>query len=153
MIENVGVDGINRKILQLLMENSRIPYSELANAVGLTRTPTKMRIDEMQQSGIIEKFTVLVPAKYMDKPLPVFFEIATVPQKIEKIAQEVAEHQSIAIVYQMSGGSTLHVHGYFKDIAEVSQFVNEYLSNIEGITNIKSEFIIKRYKVNRSILA
>lgn len=153
MEEHTIVDDVNRKILELLMDNSRIPYSELADAVGITRTPVKLRIDEMQKAGVIEKFTVLVPAKYMNAPLPVFFEIATVPQKIETIAQQVADHQSIAIVYQMSGSSTLHVHGYFKDIKEVSQFVNSYLARIEGITNIKSEFIIKRYKVNRSMLA
>jgi DNA-binding Lrp family transcriptional regulator len=36
MEEHTIVDDVNRKILELLMENSRIPYSELADAVGIT---------------------------------------------------------------------------------------------------------------------
>jgi len=151
-MDKYSIDNLDREILNLLIEDSRISYSNLATKLNMTRTPVQTRVKEMVEKGVIEKFTVLVPAKYMDKPFPVFFDISTLPNKTETIAEQIAAHESIYIIYQMSGGSTLHVHGYFKDVSDVSFFVNDFLSKLNGITNIKSEFIIKRYKVNRSLL-
>ena len=59
--DNHHIDDIDLKLLELLIENSRISYAELARAVGLSRVGAKNRVNELKKKGIIEKFTILVP--------------------------------------------------------------------------------------------
>jgi DNA-binding Lrp family transcriptional regulator len=150
--EPVRIDEIDRKILALLVKDSRISYSTLSEQVGLSRVSVKERVSELKRKGVIERFTIEILAKHLGKPLPVFFDIKFSPEHLEEAALTIAEHPDIVIVYQMSGINALHVHGFFTDIDEVSNFVNAYLSKIPGVQGIVSEFLFKRYKSYRSLM-
>ncbi|NNF99349.1 MAG: Lrp/AsnC family transcriptional regulator [Desulfobacteraceae bacterium] len=145
------IDQIDKKILDLLIEDSRMSYSKMGEIVGLSRVRVKDRISELKRQGVIERFTIQIPSKYLGKPLPVFFAIQVDPADLTESAQRIAEHPDIVIVYQMSGESALHVHGFFRDIDEVSDFTNNYLARLSSIKTITSEFLYQRFKANRSL--
>ena len=48
-----GLDGTDNKIINLLLEDGRMSYSEIGNIVGLSRTSVKSRISELEEKGII----------------------------------------------------------------------------------------------------
>jgi DNA-binding Lrp family transcriptional regulator len=147
-----AVDDIDRKILGVLIQDSRITYSELASIVGISRISVKERVLSMQKREIIEKFTIQIPAKYLGKPLPVFFEIQVSPETIHKVAEALSEHPDITIVYQMTGMNCLHVHAFFVNVEDVSAFINEFLSSLPGIQSVNTQFLLKRYKADRSMV-
>jgi DNA-binding Lrp family transcriptional regulator len=147
-----SLDDMDRSILTELIKDSRITYSDLSSLVGLSRISVKERVSAMQQSGVIEKFTIQIPAKYLGKPLPVFFEIQVSPDSIQKTAEELSENPDITIVYQMTGMNCLHVHGFFTDVNDVSTFINSFLPNLSGIQAVNTQFLLKRYKAERSMM-
>jgi len=147
-----SLDEIDRKILAELIKDSRMTYSELSSLVGLSRISIKERVLAMQRGGIIEKFTVQVPAKYLGKPLPVFFEIQVAPDTIEETAFELSKNPDITIVYRMTGMNSLHVHGFFSDVEDVSTFINNFLPSLAGIQGVNTQFLLKRYKAERSMM-
>ncbi len=150
--DQVKIDGVDRKIIEILIGNARISYSDLAKEVGLSRVRVKDRVVALQKKGIIEEFTIQVPARYLGKPLPVFFDIQVAPGYIEESAEKISKHNDIVIVYQMSGRNSLHTHGFFADIDEVSEFINNFLSSINGVKNIETEFLLRRFKAQRSLM-
>ncbi|HET7839846.1 MAG TPA: Lrp/AsnC family transcriptional regulator [Rectinemataceae bacterium] len=151
-LEDTDLDEIDLKILGILEEDARTPYSTLAEMVGLSRVSVKERVNELKRRGVIERFTIQIPAKHIGKPLPVFFDLKFQPELLEAAALVITDHPDIVIVYQMSGINALHVHGFFKDIDEVSTFVNSFVSKIPGVQAIASEFLFKRYKADRMLL-
>jgi len=148
----VRLDDIDRKILEILVRDARVSYSTLSEKVGLSRVSVKERVSSLKRNGVIERFTVQMPAKHLGKPLPVFFNLTFSPDRLEEAALKIADHPDIQIVYQMSGVNALHVHGFFEDVDEVSTFVNSFVSKIPGVQGIASEFLFKRYKSDRSLL-
>ena len=52
------MDETDKKILNLLKENARAPYSEIAQQVALSSPAVKERITKMEYLGIIEKYTI-----------------------------------------------------------------------------------------------
>ncbi len=150
--DEIKLDDIDMKILAFLEEDARISYSTLSEKVGLSRVSIKERVSELKRLGVIERFTIQIPAKHIGKPLPVFFDLKFTPDLLEDAALKISSHPDIVIVYQMSGVNALHVHGFFKDIEEVSCFVNSFVSTIPGVQGIASEFLFKRYKSNRMLL-
>ncbi|WP_392559628.1 Lrp/AsnC family transcriptional regulator [Orbus mooreae] len=52
------LDNINTKILQLLTEDSRRSYQEIADTVNLSRSAVNKRINQMIDDGTIKRFTI-----------------------------------------------------------------------------------------------
>ncbi|SNS88894.1 Lrp/AsnC family transcriptional regulator [Sphingopyxis indica] len=60
----VDLDEFDRRILAILGQNGRITFTELAQQVGLSKTPCQQRVKRMQESGLIVGFRAIVdPAK------------------------------------------------------------------------------------------
>ena len=58
------LDQIDRKILKILSRDGRLPVTELAAQVGLSKTPCQSRLKRLQTQGYIQGFrAVLNPAK------------------------------------------------------------------------------------------
>lgn len=55
-----GLDELDQKIVQLLIKNARISYSELGEQVGISRVAVKMRVQALEKRGIIEEYTTIV---------------------------------------------------------------------------------------------
>ena len=60
----VDMDEFDRKILAILGQNGRITFTELAQRVGLSKTPCQQRVKRLQESGLIVGFRAIIdPAK------------------------------------------------------------------------------------------
>lgn len=60
----VDLDEFDRKILAALRADGRITITDLADAVGLSKTPCQQRLRRLQQSGVIVAFRAIIdPAK------------------------------------------------------------------------------------------
>lgn len=60
----VALDDIDRRILSVMGTDGRITYTELAERVGLSKTPCQQRVKRLIDSGLIIGFrAILDPAK------------------------------------------------------------------------------------------
>ena len=58
------MDEFDRKILAILRKDGRITFTDLAEQVGLSKTPCQQRVKRLVQSGVITGFRAIVdPAK------------------------------------------------------------------------------------------
>lgn len=46
-----GLDALDQRIVQLLIENARMSYSDIGQAVGISRVAVKARIQALEQRG------------------------------------------------------------------------------------------------------
>ncbi|MDZ3833252.1 MAG: Lrp/AsnC family transcriptional regulator [Sphingopyxis sp.] len=56
----VDLDDFDRKILAILRQDGRITYTDLAEQVGLSKTPCQQRVKRLVQSGLIVGFRAIV---------------------------------------------------------------------------------------------
>ena len=60
----IELDDFDRKIIAVLRIDGRISVTDLAQRIGLSKTPCQVRLRRLIQSGVIRGFTALVdPAK------------------------------------------------------------------------------------------
>lgn len=57
-----NLDKKNKRILEMLLEDSRRPYHEIANdpIVELSESTVRKRVIKLQEEGVIEKFTIKI---------------------------------------------------------------------------------------------
>lgn len=134
------------KMLNILTENGRISYVDLAKEVGLSRVSVRDRIHQMQECGIIENFSVVINSEKVGKNVSAFFEVDCEPTTLVSVAEHLAENPKVASCYQMTGPSTLHMHVLVEDFRSLEHFINEELYALEGITRVASHILLRRFK-------
>ena len=55
-----GLDELDQKILELLIQNARISYSDIGEKIGLSRVAVRTRVQALEQKGIIEEYTTII---------------------------------------------------------------------------------------------
>ncbi|HEU4960565.1 MAG TPA: Lrp/AsnC ligand binding domain-containing protein [Sphingomonas sp.] len=62
--ETVDLDSFDRKILAVLRHDGRITFTDLAERVGLSKTPCQQRVRRLIEKGVIVGFRAIVdPAR------------------------------------------------------------------------------------------
>ena len=131
------IDDLDREILKQLSEDGRVPYETVGQRVGLTAEEVRERVEEMQEQGIISKFTVLTDPMAMGY-IPVAYGLTTKPGHTDEVAEELSSHRHVYKLWILSGRHNIVAHACFRDIAEFQEFTHETINNIQGITAYES---------------
>ena len=82
-------------------------------------------------------------------------EVRVTPQRgqgFDSIAERIYNYPEVNAVYLISGGYDLMVTLEGRNIKEISSFVSEKLSALDGILSTATHFILKKYKDHGTIL-
>lgn len=138
-------------ILTVLKEDSRYSLSTIAKMVGLDEKTVQNAIIEMEQKGIIVKYTAVGNQANVEA----LIEVRVTPQKdmgFDEIAREIASCPEVKNLYLMSGAYDLAVTVEGNTLQEVSAFVHEKLAIMDNVTSTATHFILKCYKIEGVIL-
>jgi Lrp/AsnC family transcriptional regulator len=104
--DQASFDALDRQILDIIQENSDVPISAIAEAVGLTPTPCWRRIKRMEESGLIAKRVALVDQAMAKVPMTVFIGISTPRHEkdwIDRFRALIDEIPEIIEAYRLTG--------------------------------------------------
>ncbi|MBT8236062.1 MAG: AsnC family transcriptional regulator, partial [Bacteroidia bacterium] len=61
----VKIDGIDKKILRMLMEDARRPILEIARKIGISGAAIHQRLRKLERSGLIQGSKFIINPKIM----------------------------------------------------------------------------------------
>ncbi len=73
--ERGQIDGFDRKILKEVSEDGRISVTELADRVGLSKSPTQVRLRRLEQEGYIRGYRAELDPVKLDREHVAFVEV------------------------------------------------------------------------------
>ena len=141
---NEKKEALRMEILKYIEKHSRVELGELAVLVGVEETDVANEIADMEKEKIIcgEMVTALI-------------EVRVTPQRdsgFDRIAERLYNYPEVYAVYLISGSYDLLVTLEGKTLKEVSRFVSERLSTIDGVLSTATYFILKKYKDHGTIM-
>ena len=141
-----GLDVTDRKIVELLIQNARMSYSDIGEAVGLSRVAVKTRIRSLEERKIIEEYTTIINPQKINGAISCYFEIEMKPASYETVAGILKENELVTQIYQVSGKNKLHVHAIASNQEEMEIFLSETIRTLPGVTELSSNVILSRIK-------
>ena len=76
-----SLDKIDNKIINLLLKDARISYSDIREAVGLSRVAVKNRIAALERSGIIKGYKAVIDSQSVPEAMTFVVNIETKPEE------------------------------------------------------------------------
>lgn len=128
------LDEIDRKIIELLQDNSRITVADMAREIGeLTENAIRYRIDRLESEGYISDYTIRLNPKKFGKNIIVIFSLNVLPQNINESLDYLKSMDYITEIYLTAGDFSIVAIGYFDDNKSITRFVTEKLKDIKMI--------------------
>ena len=141
-----GLDELDQKIMELLIQNARMSYSEIGQQVGISRVAVKMRVQALEEKGIIEEYTTIVNPQKISGAISCYFEIETKPESLSEVADILFQNDTVTHIYRDTGKSRLHVHAVASSNEEMEDLICHTIDRLPGIIDCTCNMILSRIK-------
>ena len=146
-------DEIDRKILRELRIDGRISNIDLANKVGLSTSPCWNRVKQLEESGIIEGYTVLLNQKALGVPDTVMIEVTLDKHDddtFERFGQALADMPEVLEAYLLTGEYDYLIKVAVAGTAGYEEFLRRRLYKLPGLRHSRSTFVLRVLKKSQS---
>ncbi len=139
------LDRYDAAILRALSEDGRIPVTELARRVGLTKTPVQARVRRLEEAGVIAGRRIDLDAERLGFGVTVFLGIKLATkgrvslEDFERAATAIPEVQTVQ-----------HVLGLFdyrlrvtaRDLADFERVLRRRIMTLPGVGNVEANVLL-----------
>jgi Lrp/AsnC family transcriptional regulator, leucine-responsive regulatory protein len=153
-LRQIALDAIDRKILEALQENARLPNVQLAESVGLSPSPCLRRVRELEEQGVIRRYVTLLDPVPVGLPVSVFVSVTLerqVEQALERFETAILERPEVMECYLMTGDADYLLRVVTADLAAYERFLMDHLTRVRGVASIKSSFALKQVKYRTAL--
>lgn len=141
-----GLDELDQKIVRLLIQNARMSYSEIGQQTGISRVAVKMRVQALEQKGVIEEYTTIINPQKISGAVSCYFEIETRPDALMEVAEILRQNDTITQIYRVTGKSRLHVHAVASSNEEMEALLYGTIDKLPGMLECTNNVILSRIK-------
>ena len=147
---------MREQILAIIEKNSRISVKELAVILGAEEIDVANELKALEEEGIICGYHTMSDWEKTDiEKVTALIEVRITPQRgqgFDKLAERIYKYPEVNSVYLISGGYDLLVSLEGKSLKQVSSFVSDKLSTLDGVLSTATHFVLKKYKDHGTIL-
>lgn len=145
----MAFDQTDKKILTILQGDGRITNSKLAKEIGISPPAMLERVRRLESSGVIDKYVAL-----LDREKAGFGILAIIIVKLslhqisslKAVKERLIELDEVLECLQLTGDVDFLLKVATADMNSYTEFVNDKLSGIPGIQNIKTSFVLDALK-------
>jgi Lrp/AsnC family transcriptional regulator for asnA, asnC and gidA len=135
------IDKTDKKIIDLLMEDGRMPASKMARRIGgISERAIRYRIDRIVKEGYIQISAITNPKSLgYAVTADVFLEVES--GVIIEVAKKASEYDCVSYVACSIGESDISIQIVGHDTNEVYQFVTNVIGKIPGVRKTTTSIV------------
>lgn len=124
------MDAVDLDILEQLRADGRVPFSQVADAVGLDQAEVERRVEALRTSGVLSVVGFLNTRQLgFDE---VHYHIAADPGRIPEMVQRLKGSPNVRYAARVSGPRPLYLNCLFAEPAERRAFESGLLREVAG---------------------
>ena len=135
------LDKIDRKIIKILQDNSKITNLDLSKKINLSPAPTLERVKKLEQSGIIKSYHAEVDPNSIGLNVKTFVLVSLAWKKehaLDAFIEKIQEIPEITECYIITGEADFLIKIVCADIPTYEQLLFKTLSQIDEIERLKT---------------
>ena len=137
-----GLDTLDNQIVNLLLEDGRMSYSDIAERVGISRTAVKNRVKHLENSGIIKGYKAVINTENAPEMMTFVTNIETEAAHFDECKRIFAESDETVTVVQTTGNCHLVAICLSPDVNTMRNFVNRIYKTVPGILSINAHSVL-----------
>jgi len=146
MKENkVETDDIDKRIINLLIDDARLSYRKIASKVGISVATVMNRVKRLEKAGVITKYTIGVKYSYIGYDMQIIMDVRVSKGKLDEVEKRIARHPNVFAVYDNTGPFDVTVIAKFKDRRSADNFIKE-VQKYEFVERTETKLLLSTIK-------
>jgi len=151
MNKNYDIDNVDLKILSLLAEDAKMPYTEVAKKVFVSGGTVHVRMRKMEEMGIVRGTTLNMDYSKMGYDITAFLGIYLEKSSLyDDVIKHLVKIPEIVKIHYTTGNYNIFVKLHCKDTKHLKDVLHDKIQTIEGIERTETSISLEE-SLNRHI--
>ena len=140
------IDQKDKKIIEILQKNARIPNTEIAKMLGISESTVRKRINDLESKGVIKKYTAIVDPSKIGYNTVTILGVDVDPTKFLDVAKELAKLPETKYVATSTGDHMIMAEIWTKDGQALAELISNRIGKMQGVKRICPAIILEKIK-------
>lgn len=151
MSKNYDIDNIDLKILALLTEDAKMPYTEVAKRVFVSGGTVHVRMRKLEELGIVKGTTLKMDYAKMGYDITAFLGIYLEKSSLyDQVIKKLYNIPEIVKVHYTTGNYNIFVKMHCRDTNHLKDVLHDKIQKVEGIERTETIISLEE-SLNRHI--
>ncbi|WP_027001849.1 Lrp/AsnC ligand binding domain-containing protein [Hugenholtzia roseola] len=149
MDRNLKIDNIDLKILSELSKNAKLPYTDVANRVFVSGGTVHVRMQKMEQAGIVKGSTLALDYSALGYDVTAFLGIYLEKSSMyEDVVAELQKIPEILNLHYTTGAYSIFARILCRDTKHLREVLHDKIQSVVGIERTET-FISLEERIDR----
>jgi Lrp/AsnC family transcriptional regulator for asnA, asnC and gidA len=144
------MDDIDKKILDILQKDARLPYSRIAKMLNLSESTIHMRLKRLRDQGILRGFIADIDPERAGKSIMAFVLIKAEPKRYENVLKVIGQMKEVYELYDVTGEYYALAKVRVSNREELAKVLDD-IGHIEGIISTYTMFTLRIIKESKTL--
>ena len=140
------MDELDLAIVQQLRSQGRKPYTEIAEALGVSEGTVRNRVARLCEEQVLH-IVGMVDPYHMGMDAPALIGVSLRAEDLEQAVATIAGFDEVSYLVMVSGEFDLIVEALCRDRDHLADFLNEKLRRVPGVVATRTFTILRTYKM------
>ncbi|MFE5732425.1 Lrp/AsnC family transcriptional regulator [Streptomyces sp. NPDC056528] len=138
----MAVDGLDTRILRLLIEQPRTSVREYARILGVARGTVQARIDRLERDGVITATGPVLSPAALGHPVLAFVHVEVTQGHLDEVGDALASVPEIVEAFSITGGGDLLTRVVARDAGHLEDVIQR-LIRLPGVVRTRTEIALR----------
>ncbi len=125
-VENI--DAIDRQILTLLQQDSRLSFNKIANQLGISVGTAFNHVKKLEKKGILQGYTIVVDSAKIGYSLTALILIQAEGGHLASVEKAISKAANVVAVYDITGDYDAALITKFRDRTSLNAFIKTLMA-------------------------
>lgn len=134
MAKNYEIDNTDLKILEILRDDAKKPFTEVARKVNVSQGTVHVRMTKLEEAGIVEKTTLKLNYARLGYDITAFIGIFLQKSALyDQVVAKLKEIQEITSIHYTTGNYSMFVKIHCRDTNHLKEVLHDKMQQVDGI--------------------
>jgi Lrp/AsnC family transcriptional regulator, involved in the regulation of lysine biosynthesis len=135
-----NLNSIDEKIIKILKNDSRKSFVEIANDIGMSESAVRRRVKNLQDIGVIKKFTIDLGPSNKTSAITLISVSSTADTS--NVSKRLLGLKGVEVVYEITGQFDIATIIIAPTILEINSYIDE-IRKIDGVSDTNTVIILR----------
>ena len=152
MSKNYEIDNVDLKILNILSQDAKMPYTEVAKKVFVSGGTVHVRMKKLEEMGVVQGTTLKIDYSRLGYDITCFLGIYLEKSSLyDKVVSELKEIPEISTIRYTTGNYNIFCKIYCRDTQHLRDVLHDKIQRVDGIESTET-FISLEESVNKHLV-
>ncbi|MBE9099675.1 Lrp/AsnC family transcriptional regulator [Vacuolonema iberomarrocanum] len=143
-LQKAKLDNVDIQLLYALRTDARTSIADLARSLNMSAPSVSERLRRLEESGIIQNFTIEVDPKILGYSLAFYIRIRPLPGQLERVVSMIVDMEEIVECDRVTGDDCFIARAYVKSAEALEPIIDRLIPYAQTNTSMIQSSPIKR---------